>query len=285
MQISKESLERFGVVHDLFPLLETAGVGRNSGKTPWINPFTGKEDTEDFSNVGWHCLAVAIVADAMGRILKVSDLRHLIVMGAAHDAGKRFEVMKRKALKEAGRDAADAYTKEAYGEMDRRLTAIGVAPALLAAGQWTGHTSLVAILRGEGTLLERIIHVADDLVLTDLTGTTEVLPVRERMRGFIERYPWLLWEGVASFADGTMETVRDVRNITALQHQFPGRILTSIRPFMELQPSVTEDLSVEFCRTIEIPISTAADAARQAHTCFVGKVCEELTRHNQELLR
>ena len=67
------------------------------------NPYTKVIDTEDFSNVGRHCVSVGFaaskIADAMIEkgLITQNTKEEIIKTALLHDGDKRLEVMRKKA--------------------------------------------------------------------------------------------------------------------------------------------------------------------------------------------
>lgn len=86
--------------------------------TKMDNPYTGLPHVESFTNIGEHCLAVAILASTLafrlqGReILSIEEAELVTNRALVHDANKRIEIMRRNAVRKGVID--DAYSPKAY---------------------------------------------------------------------------------------------------------------------------------------------------------------------------
>lgn len=92
-----------------------------------VNPYTGKLDTEYFGNIGEHCLAVALCAKIIAD--NVLGKNHpqkqpIIARALVHDSTKRFEIMRRKAVRSGVIN--DAYSPKAYDTIRPLLEKQGI---------------------------------------------------------------------------------------------------------------------------------------------------------------
>ena len=75
------------------------------------NPYTGEIDSEDFANIGRHCMAVASTAEKIANHLlsqgaiAQDQMADIIKSALLHDGDKRLEVMRKKASKAGIKDA------------------------------------------------------------------------------------------------------------------------------------------------------------------------------------
>lgn len=215
-----------------FRVLEVGGVHPDKNE-PMENPYKNNElDSEDFRNVGEHCVSVGICANKIAEELLSSDAindemyRNITERSLIHDTNKRFEVFRKKAR---GPDQSEGvYDKEAYETMQDLLRDQGVSSDLLGyiekAGKETGHGSLrdfisisddgEIILNPERSLEEMIVHLADDMTSSPLPGTkgdTKFVTTGERMEAgkFEERYPFLYKEGLGFGENGKVMNIKD----------------------------------------------------------------------------
>src|SRR5258708_3371590 len=96
-------------------ILGLRGIDLRRKKEGFKDPYTGTDDSEYFGNVGEHCVTVAYCADVLATcVLGSGNLqnRNIVRRALVHDATKRFEVMRKKAVN-AG-VIEDAYSPSAY---------------------------------------------------------------------------------------------------------------------------------------------------------------------------
>lgn len=236
---SFDPLQYMGNLAVAFPqamqILETGGV-HPASDAEMLNPYTKEQDKESFKNIGEHCLAVACAARLLAGLIYVSgyiqrsDITIITERALVHDANKRLEVMRRKAVAAGFID--DAYSLAAYDTVEAILQHKGISKSLVDymtdAGSETGHNSLGSflILKNreplliEGDLTRKIIHLADDMTASSIPlpgerpETTFLTPV-ERMvaSNFRKRYPWMWKEGLAFDNDGKVVKLNDVENV------------------------------------------------------------------------
>lgn len=226
-----------------FEVMRVGGV--HPDKTESIpNPYKDNElDSEDFRNVGEHCISVSVCADKIAQSLLANgvigeeEYRAVTERSLIHDSNKRFEVFRRKAK---GKEKTEGvYDKPAYETMRGLLQDKGVSSDLIeyikTAGQETGHNSMSdfivlengsVVLNSDRTLAEMIVHLADDMTFSPLPGTkgdTKFVTVKERMEGsnFKDRYPFLYKEGLGFDNDGKVVKVGDCTSESPeLQHVY-----------------------------------------------------------------
>lgn len=212
-------------------ILRLGGVYPGERIEGFTNPYTGEVDNEYFGNVGEHCVAVAYAAEVLARnVLGVDNPQstNIVRRALVHDSTKRFEVMRKKAVK-AG-VIEDAYSPKSYETIKPVLEAQGVASDIVDymanAGSETGHNSLTSFvqieegtpsLRTQDNLPEMIVHLADDMTHTPITQAGETadtyyLTAEERMHAsdFPHRYPFIYKEGFGFNEQGKPVLVKDV---------------------------------------------------------------------------
>lgn len=220
-------------------ILRLGGVYPRERNEGVVNPYTGELDTEYFGNIGEHCLAVALCAEIIANnILEKDDPRKRTIVARAliHDSTKRFEIMRKKAVRAGIID--DAYSAKAYDTIKPLLEEKGVAQDIIEymanAGSETGHISFIDFvylhngiltLRTEDNLAEIIVHLADDMTHTPITSAGETsntyfLTTPERMEAsnFPERYPFMYKEGFGFDKEGNPVLVKDVSKTQGLFH-------------------------------------------------------------------
>lgn len=220
------------------------------------NPYTGEDEREYFGNIGEHCMAVALCSEiiAEGIFGKDSSKTISIVKRAlVHDSTKRFEIMRRKAVKAGALD--DAYSKSAYEKIKPLLEEKGVAPDIIeymsTAGSETGHISFpdfVRVVDGEpvlntqDNLAEMIVHLADDMTHTPIGQPEEALKTHfltthERMEAsdFPNRYPFMFKEGFGFDKDGNYVFVKDVSE--------KNPQLSNVKTYAEWQVWIASEMS------------------------------------------
>ncbi len=279
MRLKNSTLLAYGARHRFLEVLEVGGIGWTSGAQPMDNPFGGPQSTGDFRNIGLHCLAVAAVCEVIAILLRweADAIAEMRTFGLYHDLGKRHEIMLKDALRGTEQGASGAYNDAGRARVRRHLKAQGVNPTLLIADAWTGHPAL-ARLNGTGDapvpMPAQILFLADDIIYTtagECGGTTDVVPVRQRMRDFIDRYPWMLVQGLARFADGSVVEVSDVTDIRALATIRGGELPVNASSFMLLQPLTDERMSVEIAQLANIALADPNDH-RAAHLLLVDRI-------------
>lgn len=212
-------------------ILRLGGVYPREQNEGTVNPYTGELDTEYFGNIGEHCLAVAICAETIADKVLGKDhpqKRSIVARALVHDSTKRFEIIRRKAVRAGAID--DAYSPKAYDTIKPLLEEKGIAPNIIEymanAGSETGHNSFVDFvqvrdgtptLKTENNLAEMIVHHADDMTYTPIfsegeTADTYFLTAQERMEAsnFPERYPFLYKEGFGFDEKGKPVFVKDI---------------------------------------------------------------------------
>ena len=212
-------------------ILKLGGVYPREQNEGTVNPYTGELDTEYFGNIGEHSLAVALCAEIItDNVLGEThpQKRNIVARALIHDSTKRFEIMRRKAVKAGAID--DAYSYKAYDTIKPLLEERGMAPDIIAymaiAGSETGHNSFVDFvamrdgaptLKTEGNLAEMIVHHADDMTYTPIVKAGEAadtyfLTAPERMEAsnFPERYPFLYKEGFGFDEAGSPVFIKDI---------------------------------------------------------------------------
>ncbi len=222
-----------------FQILELAGVSP-FGSRPMNNPYLNTMDTEDFSNVGRHCVSVTYVANAIASALLAqwfisdSDRNEIIKASLLHDGDKRLEVM-RKNAKNAW-VAIDPYGEAWYKTIETIFSDVDRSTLGFIKNMWgmTGHNSLkkfLAIdeagkisLNLERTLAEMIVHIADDMTHSSLwkaTETTQFVSIEDRARlgRFSARYPFLWNEGFSLRSDGTIVDIKQDDYIYLSDHK------------------------------------------------------------------
>lgn len=120
-------------------VLKLGGVYPREGSAETVNPYTGEKDTEYFGNIGEHCVSVAECADILTEQFLGAEnplRKHTVSRALVHDAGKRFEIMRKKAVK-AGK-INDAYSPKAYATIRPILENAGVADDVIAYMTRTG---------------------------------------------------------------------------------------------------------------------------------------------------
>lgn len=198
-----------------------------------VNPYTGEPDDEVFTNIGEHGFAVACFTQTVAKplqtqgILTEAEVDQLAVRGLVHDANKRIEIFRRKAVK-AG-VIEDAYSPKAYETIRPILQAQGIDQEsieyMAQAGSETSHLSLKDFLILDdgmptltpGKLIDKLIHLADDMTHTSIPAEGErpltiYLTPWERMvaSDFPTRYPFLWKEGLGFNPDGQIITISDI---------------------------------------------------------------------------
>ncbi len=242
-------------------LLRIGGV-HPTEDTRMDNPYTKEPDNESFTNVGEHCLAVASFAEAVAKrlqeqgILVETDVNMVTTRALVHDANKRLEVFRRKALK-AG-VIEDAYSPKAYETIRPILLAQGFDQETVAymarAGAETSHLSIKDFLTlPDGIpslvpdrMVDKIIHLADDMTSTSIPEAgkrplTVCLTPWERMVAseFPTRYPYLWKEGLGFNPAGEITPIQDIATA--------DKNLRWVRSYAFWQPFTSN----EICREIQ----------------------------------
>ncbi len=185
-----------------------------------LNPYTLRISEDRFTNIGEHCIAVAVCASRITAalvekgVIDAETADRIVARALIHDLNKPFEIMRREAKKACL--AADVYSVAAYEKVLDLLARTGYAAKhvdyIRRSGSETGHNSLAQFLRvgsrGEvqlvsDNLADKIVHIADDMTFTsrpDAHGewVTHFLTCGERMTAsqFKEHYPFLWSEGL-----------------------------------------------------------------------------------------
>lgn len=215
-------------------ILRLGGVYPRERNEGVVNPYTGELDIEYFGNIGEHCVAVALCAEII--VDKVLGEEHpqkrtIIARALVHDSTKRFEIMRKKAVKAGA--ISDAYSPKAYDTikplLEERNIAIDIVEYMANAGSETGHISFVdfievrdgiPVLRTEDNLAKMIVHHADDMTYTPIvqageTADTHFVTTAEKMEAsnFPERYPFMYKEGFGFDKNGKPVFVEDVSQV------------------------------------------------------------------------
>lgn len=247
-------LERFEIK---FPremqILHIGGVYPHEQPTGQ-DPYTKEPQTEYMGNIGEHCMAVALCADALVQAYLGADhaeREDIVRRALVHDATKGFEVMRKKAVKSGL--IADAYSPRAYDAIRSILEKQGesgeTVDYMQRAGRETGHNSLPDFIELEGdqprliadNLPDMIIHLADDMTFTPLATAdestqTSFVTITERMElsDFPQRYPFLYQEGFGFDGSGKAVLVKDVHTVD------PS--LRCVRSYADWQRWVAEEM-------------------------------------------
>lgn len=224
-----------------------------------INPYTKQPETQSYSNIGLHSLAVAFcamrIADALFAegLISEEKLKWIVERALIHDLAKPYEIMR----KAANRNFLDA-SYDAYEELKRLLVDIEmpkeVIEYLVTSGKETGHNSLKDFIQCnadgrftgvvKGNLAEKVIHLADDMTFTTVqcNGSkpfTTFFTCWERMLAsqFIERYPWMWTHGLGRTKDDSIISISDLSN--------PSPGVKVIGSYAELQARVADCIAQE----------------------------------------
>lgn len=215
-------------------VLRIGGVFPGEATQGLVDPYTNLVDTEYFGNVGEHCVAVANLSEILAKkVLGENDarVRGITSRGLMHDAAKRYEVMRKKAVKAGIIDMKDPYERSAYQTIKPLLEAHGLAPDIVdymaEAGSETGHQSIpdfVELVDGNPVLITRdnlpemIVHIADDMTSTPIVneGETAVttymtFPQRAIASDFKNKYPKIYQQGFGFDGEGRIVYVEDVK--------------------------------------------------------------------------
>lgn len=200
------------------------------------NPYTQELDTEDYGNIGEHCIAVAFCAEIIAdKVLldKDSPLKERIIRSAlVHDIGKPLEIMRRKAVEQEIID--DAYSRSAYLTVRERIAEqADVTPELADyiahAGEETGHISFPDFielregklrLKTEDNIAEMIVHLADDMTYSPYSPTMQAgetsksyyvtVLEKQQLMDYPNRYAFLYTEGLGFDENGNVVSVKDI---------------------------------------------------------------------------
>ncbi len=249
-----EYVERFPME---MAVLRIGGVYPGEQAEGFIDPYTKTVDNEYFGNVGEHCIAVANLSEILAKSVLGNDplVKKITSRGLVHDATKRYEVMRKKAVKAGIIDIKDAYSKQAYQTIKPLLEAKGIAPDIIEymaeAGSETGHPSLPDFLKIENgdpilikdnNLPQVIVHLADDMTSTPIVregekAETHYLTFPERMvaSDFRNRYPGLFKQGFGFNENGKVELIDDVLD--------PHPELIHVKTNIEWQTWVAREMS------------------------------------------
>ena len=226
MDLARDLQEKYP---EAMNILDITGVSP-FGSKEMTNPYTMALDTEDFSNVGRHCVAVAFAAGKIADMLGVTgDQKDQIVQAALlHDGDKRLEVMRKKA-KNAG-VSIDVYGEEWYRTIESVFSDAWVDPTTLetikSLGWMTGHNSLkkfVTVQDGsvmvnpERSVTEMIVHIADDMTHSSPGESGEVttyvdFEIRAALSKFSEKYGFLWKEWFAVSQSSWIEPVWNIES-------------------------------------------------------------------------
>lgn len=246
--------EKFKNEHASAMEVLTLGGVNPDHQEPTVNPYIeGEVDTENFGNIGEHCIDVGVCADKIATALEknkhldTAEKHSTVHRALIHDANKKFEVMRRKAQKSG--QPVEVYSKSAYDTMYGLLANEGHSGPELeyikTAGKESGHSSLVNFIKSDSsgkislrqnvTFAEMIVHLADDMVASPLkdlkTGelitknsSTKFVTAAERidLSNFKNRYPFLYIEGIAFDENGDAIDVKseasaNEKNLTGFQ--------------------------------------------------------------------
>lgn len=220
-EVFSEYKEQFKKMFPIaFKIMEIGGIHPDKQKAI-PNPYLNNEsDEEDYSNIGEHCIAVAICAKKIADALKEKKLidqatsDYIIIHSLIHDVNKVFEIFRKKA-KETGQpiEVHDRAAYESvYDILCEKYPYHPLFEYLKFAGEETGHNSLPEfvelnennepILKKNLTFEEKIVHLADDLTASPsqektINDETKFVTFAERMDlgNFSQKYPFLFKEG------------------------------------------------------------------------------------------
>ncbi len=247
-----------------FEILRAAGV--HSDETLEVpNPYdTGVDEMRDFRNIGEHNVAAGVVAykiaDALfrERVIEKGTREKIVGRALIHDANKRFEIYRRDAFHKRGQSDTDVYSAEAYEAVTDKVRQMGVKGKLVEylkdAGKETGHTSSASfvcideagkvVLKADAPLKDMVVHIADDMVASPLTGQTDhsetlLVTVAERMAlcKFPIRYPFLYKEGFGFDTSGQAVKVKDCNDLTLSEG------LREVHPYAYWQQFIAREIS------------------------------------------
>lgn len=206
-------------------ILKKLGVSPESGPTRFFDPFgVNNFVSDDFSNIGEHCMAVAgcamLIAQFIGEdISKGSKIAKEVVNRALlHDALKPWEVFLARAFRNNKISREEYYLESIFDRTIEVLISLGLAPEVAEAlvrdygsecdvrecfGYFLKVESGGEVGLKEGDLAKKIVHLADNM-------TCSVLPVegRKSQHYFLttserlilseadKRYPWALKAGI-----------------------------------------------------------------------------------------
>lgn len=255
-------------------VLRLGGVYPGEHKEGAVNPYTHEVDTEYFGNIGEHCIAVAFAAEVIvnATLGENNPLTKTITSRAlVHDSTKRFEIMRRKALRAGIMD--DAYSLKSYETIKPILQKENISPDLIeymaTAGSETGHISFPKFLKLEDgnpvldttdNIADLIVHLADDMTFTPIVSAGEVaqtsyLTSAERMKAsnFPNRYPFLYVEGLGFDKSGNIILVKDATK--------PHPELEHVKVYAEWQKWISSEIAKYLVSQIDPRIP--ADQAEQ----------------------
>lgn len=230
------------------------------GKQSFRNPFTGEDVNEDFSNITYHCVSVAVGAERIARLLfragKISDeeLNTVIDHALIHDCAKVYELFKIKAYR-AGHPRGAVFLPAAELEEILRAEQVpeNIIPYMVSAGAESGGSSLHTFLAtdGEGItglvqgrLVDKIVRLADSMTYSspyeaDGAVHSGFMTHWERLAtsGALSRYPQMVSCALGVTRDGAIEFIPDL--LHAPNH------LTVLGSFMLLEVFLANEIARE----------------------------------------
>jgi hypothetical protein len=191
----------------------------DSQKQPFVDPFRQITVEDNFSNIGEHCITVAvtagIIADALkdAGALSEQDVHRVVRAALLHDSSKVYDVFLNKALNEGRVTRAEYFSEDIWERAKPVLLARGLSPEMAhkilhVHGAMTGGRpdclrqfitvtadGLLGIMKDN--LILKIVHLADDMTCSTPpgcppTGRHWVLTPIERVSGAFagKKAPW-----------------------------------------------------------------------------------------------
>ncbi len=265
------SLPRFDSVHmvanyeERFPaafrLLRLGGV-HPVELCPIHNPYIGQLNSDDFRNVGQHCVSVAFAAGVIaGELLSEGAISttqrdEIILRALLHDLGKRFEVLRRMA-------GFSAYLIPGP-ELVTELSRLNVHPDLVAAladygteaGAETFSKFFSADKQGlldlrEGSLIIKVVRLADDMTATEIpqageTARSAFLPFKSRVAAceFEHRNPTVFSSGWGVDIDGDLVKINDIAS--------PPARVRLVGNMAALETMLAHELALQICKLLRL---------------------------------
>lgn len=269
---------------DAFAVLDVLGTHPLS-KSRFLDPWTGIPSIRRFSNIGWHCIAVATATAIVGNNLKnfgvitEHQYNEAIRLALLHDAGKALEVLHRSHFPELGFGDAQVshlrkFVASYYGPK--------YAKVISEAESITGHNSLTNVLEYKpklGLKLKEIpfylklVRLMDDMTASppppkNRYHTSYFVPFKARAEicGFEERYPFLWEQGLVASKGSALSKVERIERTSPKRKKY--------FTYMQAHEATAELIAKDVLTSIEIDTLGSAQVFLAEYVRFVSESSE-----------
>jgi len=219
-------------------ILKILGVSADSGSKKFFDPFGAQTYVvDDFGNIGEHCLAVAgcamFISKVIGEDLTLGSkiAKEAVKRAILHDSLKPWEVFLARAFRNNQITREEYYLESIFDRTIDVLTSLGLSLADSETlvrdygsecdvrecfGYFLRVQSDGEVVLGEGDLVKKIVHLADNM-------TCSILPtIGSRSRHYFlttserlilseadKRYPWALKAGIGVSKENVISHTSD----------------------------------------------------------------------------